>query len=343
MTASETQTTFRIAVSGIPRGYQFPRADGSWLREGHRKQILDISPRIQLLEIPAQQVKETDGVEVLLAEGGNRIHYPGELDRNDYEAFFTPSLKWVQICSTGFSDNVTAEIADGRVTLTNAQGLHTVPIAESVLAAMLAHAKNLTQRRIDQRAHVWRRLNNDELGGKVVLIIGLGNIGKTVARFCKTFAMTVIGTKRTPGPVEGIDRVFSVDDLTDHLPVADYIVIAAPHTPATEGLLNAASFAVMKPSAYVVNVGRGQVIEESALIGALEEGRIAGAYLDAFDHEPLGDDHVLWDMDRVFVVPHDSHSSPYIGDRMVEIFCANLRRYVAGKRLQNICDPAKGY
>ena len=153
MTTNKTQTPLHIAVSGIPRGYQFPRADGTWLGEKHRSQILDISPRIRLQEIPAQQVKDTFGIEVLLAEGGNRSHYPGELDRADYEAFFTPSLKWVQICSTGFSDNVTAQIIDGRVILTNAQGLHTVPIAESVLAAMLAHAKNLAQRRIDQRAH----------------------------------------------------------------------------------------------------------------------------------------------------------------------------------------------
>ncbi len=343
MTAIQTQGPLRIAVSGIPRGYQFPRADGNWLREGHRKQILDISPRLQLVEIPARQVKETGGIEILLAEGGNSSHYPGELDRKDYEAFFTPSLKWVQICSTGFSSNVTGSIIDGRVTLTNAQGLHTVPIAESVLAAMLDHVKNLAQRRIDQRAHAWRRLDNDELNSKTVLIIGLGNIGKTVARFCKTFGMTVIGTKRTLEQVEDVDRVFATDELMDHLPVADYIVIAAPHTPDTENMLNGDAFAVMKPCTYIVNVGRGQVIEESALVGALEEGRIAGAYLDAFNREPLNDDHVLWNMEQVLIVPHDSHSSPYIGDRLVDIFCANLRRYVSGQRLRNICDPAKGY
>ncbi len=343
MTSKQKQTPLRVAVSGIPRGYQFPHADGTWLNDKHREQILGISPRIQLQEIPARQAKESRGIEVLLAEGGNRSHYPGELDRADYEAFFAPSLKWVQICSTGFSDNVTPEIIDGRVTLTNAQGLHTVPIAESVLAAMLAHAKNLAQRRIDQRAHAWRRLDNDELNGRTVLIIGLGNIGKTVARFCKTFAMTVIGTKRTPEPVENVDMVFATDELVVHLPAADYIVVAAPHTPATESMLDAKAFAVMKSSAYIINVGRGQVIEERALVEALEVGSIAGAYLDAFDQEPLNDEHVFWNMDQVLVVPHDSHSSPYIGDRMVDIFCANLRRYISGEPLRGICDPAKGY
>jgi len=343
MTAGDTQHPLKIAVSGVPRGYRFPRADGNWLRQVHREQILDISARIQLVEIPAHEVTETEGIEVLLAEGGNRIHYPGELDRKDYEAFFTASLKWVQICSTGFSDNIAQAIIDGDVTLTNAPDLHTVPIAESVLAAMLGHVKNLAQRRIDQRAHAWRQLDIDELNGKTVLIIGLGNIGKAVARFCNAFGMTVVGTKRRVEPVENVDTVFAANELVDHLPGADYIVIAAPHTPQTESMLDESAFAAMKPSAYLVNVGRGQVIDEPALIAALEEHRIAGAYLDAFDREPLGDGHVLWDMDNVLIVPHDSHSSPYIGDRMVDIFCSNLRRYVAGQRLRGICDPVTGY
>ena len=343
MTVGNKRNPLKIAISGIPRGYQFARADGNWLEESHRKQILGVSPEIQLMEIPAHQVTEVEGIEVLLAEGGNRVHYPGELDRKDYEAFFTPSLKWVQICSTGFSDNITRDIIDGHVTLTNAPGLHTVPIAESVLAAMLDHAKNLAQRRIDQRAHAWRRLDNDELHGRTVLIIGLGNIGKAVARFCNAFGMTVVGTKRRIEPVEYVKSVFAVSELIEHLPIADYIVIAAPHTPETERMLGERAFAAMKPSAYLVNVGRGQIIDEPALLAALEEHQISGAYLDAFNQEPLDADHVLWNMDDVLIVPHDSHSSPYIGDRMVDIFCGNLRRYVAGQRLQSICDPMTGY
>lgn len=343
MTSSDSSRPLKIAVSGIPRGYQFPGADGTWLQESHRKQILGVSPRIQLVEIPAHQVNEIEGVEVLLAEGGNRTNYPGELDREDYEAFFTPSLKWVQICSAGFSDNITQSIVDGLVTLTNASGLHTVPIAESVLAAMLDHAKNFEQRRIDQRGRDWRRLDNDELYGRTVLLIGLGNIGKAVARLCKAFEMTVIGTKRRVESVANVDKVFASNELTGHLPAADYIVVAAPHTAHTDCLLDDKAFAAMKSSAYLVNVGRGQVIEESALIAALQEHRIAGAYLDAFEREPLDDKHMLWNMDGVFIVPHDSHSSPCIGDRMVNIFCDNLRRYVAGERLWNICDPQRGY
>jgi len=343
MEAKVSARPLKIAVSGIPRGYQFPRADGNWLQEHHRAQILDAGSDIELMEIPADQVRDVTGIEVLLAEGGNRVHYPGELDRRDYEAFFTPSLKWVQICSTGFSDNVTQSIIDGHVSLTNAPGLHTVPIAESVLAAMLEHVKNLARRRIDQRHRNWRRLNNGELNGATVLIIGLGNIGKAVARLCKSFRMTIIGTKRNVEHVANVDHVFPVDELTEHLPSADFIVIAAPHTRDTENMLSEQAFSIMKPSAYLVNVGRGQVIEEFALMEALSGRRIAGAYLDAFNREPLDGENVLWSMKNVLIVPHDSHSSPYIGDRMVDIFCRNLRRYIAGEPLHNVCDPNRGY
>jgi len=280
---------------------------------------------------------------VVLAEGGNRVHYPGELDWEDYQKFFTPSLRWVQLCSTGFSDNITPQVLDGTVTLTNAPGLHTIPVAESVIAAMLNHAKHLKQRGIDQRNHVWNQLKSDELFRRTVLIIGLGRIGRRVARLCKAFDMRVIGTKRRVGLVENVDTVFSVSELTKHLPQAEYIVIAVPHTPVTENMLGDKEFKAMKKSAYLINIGRGKVVEEPVMIRALREEGIAGAYLDVFVEEPLPEDHVLWDLENVVIVPHDSHSSPYIGDRMVDVFCDNLKRYVAGEPLRNICDPEKGY
>lgn len=335
--------TIRVAVSGIPRGYHYPREDGNWLQDKHREQILAISPSIDLVEIPAHRVAEAAGIEVLLAEGGNHVHYPGELDWKDYLAFFTPSLKWVQLCSTGFRDNVTPQILDGSVTLTNAVGLHTQPIAESVMAAMLEHAKNLSTRRSDQEAHCWNQLKNDELFGRTVLIVGLGNIGKKVAHLCKAFGMEVIGTKRRVEPVENVDVVFPVDELRQRMPRADYVVLAVPHTSETEDLLGEREMRAMKPSSYLVNVGRGQIVQEQALIAALQEHWFSGAYLDAFIEEPLPPDHVLWDMDNVLIVPHDSHSSPYIGDRMVAIFCENLKRYVDGVPLHNVCDPGQGY
>jgi phosphoglycerate dehydrogenase-like enzyme len=280
---------------------------------------------------------------VLLAEGGNRVHYGEELDWEDYLKFFTPSLRWVMLCSTGFGDNITPEILRGDVVLTNSPGIHTIPIAESVVAAMLHDVKLLKQRLEDQEAHLWTQRKCRELSGSTALLIGLGNIGKRVARICKAFDMRVIGTKRTVEPVENVDHVFSSDELVDHLPEADFVVVAAPLTPLTENMVCESEFKVMKDSAYLINVGRGRIVDEPAMIRALEEGLIGGAYLDCHVVEPLPQNHPLWDMENVTVIPHDSHSSPFIGDRIVDIFCENFRRYIEGRPLLNVCDPKRGY
>lgn len=335
--------TIKVAVSGIPRGYQNPRPDGNWLTKEHKERILSLSHEIELIEIPANQVDDVDGIELVLAEGGNRTHYHGELDWEDYQKFFVPSLKWVQLCSTGFSDNITPKVLDGTVTLTNAPGLHTMPIAESIITAMLAHAKRLKQRRIDQKAHEWNQVKCDELYNRTVLFIGLGNIGKRAAQLCKAFDMNVIGTKRRIEPVPNVDNVFPVSELKENLPKADYVVVSAPLTPETEHMLGEDEFKVMKESAYFINIGRGKITYEPALIKALTENWIAGAYLDALELEPLPVDHVLWGLENVFLIPHDSHSSPFIGDRIVDIFCDNLERYVNGEPLKHICDPRRGY
>ncbi len=335
--------TIRVAVSGIPRGYQYPRPDLNWLQEKHIAQIEAVSPMIELIEVPPDRVPDEPEYEVVLAEGGNRTHYHGELDWLDYQKFFTPSLRWVQLCSTGFSDNITPQVLDGSVTLTNAPGIHTYPIAESVITGMLDHAKQLKQRRIDQEAHSWNQLKCDELYHRTALIIGLGNIGRRTAKLCKAFDMRVIGTKRRVEPVENVDLVFPVGELTKYLSEADYVVVAAPLTPDTKYMLGVEEFRAMNTNTYFINIGRGAVAEETALIRALEENWISGAYLDALEVEPLPEDHVFWDMENVLLIPHDSHSSPYIGDRVVDIFCMNLERYVEGERLRYICDPAKGY
>ena len=337
----------KVAVSGIPRGYQMPREDGNWLQEKHRRQIMSVSPDVELVEMPPGEVHRVDGmvegVEVLLAEGGNTVHYGEELDRGDYLKFFTPSLRWVQLCSTGFSDNITPEIVSGDVTLTNAPGIHTIPIAESVIAAMLDHAKRLKQRRIDQGDHVWGNVKLTELYGSTVLLLGLGNIGRKVAKLCKSFEMRVIGTKRRMEEVENVDLVFPPDELKRYLREADYVVIAAPLTPLTENMIGPEEFEAMKDSAYLINVGRGRIVDEAAMVEALGAGSIGGAYLDCHVEEPLPSDHPLWDMENVLVIPHDSHSSPFIGDRIVNIFCENLRRYLEGDPLHHVCDPARGY
>ncbi|MBI5878148.1 MAG: D-2-hydroxyacid dehydrogenase [Chloroflexi bacterium] len=339
----DTIRTLRVAVSGIPRGCQTARPDGNWLSPVQRTQIESVSSRIELIEHPADRIGAPVGSEVLLAEGGNRTHYPGELDWDDYLRFFMPSLRWVQLCSTGFSDNITPQVLDGSVTLTNAPGIHTIPIAESVLAAMLDHAKRLRERRIHQQSRDWQALHTGELHGRTVLIIGLGRIGGRVAQLARAFGMRVIGVRRTTAAANEADEVIGPPALRARLPEADYVVMTAPLTPETERMLGAAELAAMKPSAYFVNVGRGSTVDEDALARAMATRQIAGAYLDAFADEPLPPAHPFWALDNVLLVPHDSHSSPHITDRMVALFCDNLRRYVGGEPLLHVCDRTRGY
>ena len=251
----------RIVVSGVPRGYQTLLPGGCWLQDKHIRRIEAVSRDLELVEMPQGDVHrlrgKVEGVEVLLAEGGNRVHYGEELDREDYMKFFTPSLKWVMLCSTGFSDNITPEIQNGDVILTNSPGIHTIPMAESVLAAMLDHVKRLKERRKDQEAHLWVQRKCGELYGGTALLLGLGNIGRRVARLCKAFDIHVIGIKRRVEPVENVDLVFPVEELLDQLPRADFVVVALPFTPLTENMIGEAEFKAMKESAYLINVGRG--------------------------------------------------------------------------------------
>jgi phosphoglycerate dehydrogenase-like enzyme len=155
--------------------------------------------------------------------------------------------------------------------------------------------------------------------------------------------MKVIGTRRRPEPLHNVDLIFPASDLRTHLGEADYVVVAAPLTPETENLLGEPEFRAMKGTAYFVNVARGRIVHEPSLVKALKEHWIAGAYLDAFETEPLPRESPLWALDNVFLVPHDSHSSPHIGDRVVETFAENLERYVRGEPLLHVCDPRRGY
>jgi phosphoglycerate dehydrogenase-like enzyme len=176
-----------------------------------------------------------------------------------------------------------------------------------------------------------------------MVIIGTGHIGTATARLARAFRMRVVGVRRDQRPAESFDGVVGPGELRAVLAEADFVVIACPLTPETEGMLGPAEFAALKPGAYLLNVSRGKVVQEAALLAALATGRLGGAYLDAHAQEPLPPDHPFWTTPGVTVIPHDSHSSPYIGDNIVALFCDNLRRYLAGEPLRNVVDRTRGY
>ena len=223
--------------------------------------------------------------------------------------------------------------------------VHADALAESALAAMLSHAKRLPERRDLQQQRAWRELHCRDLRDATLVILGTGHIGNATARLADAFRMRVIGVRRTErGPaLPHYDVVMSQRHLHLAFAKADYVLIACPLTAETEGLIDAAALTAIKPGAYLLNVSRGKVVREDALLHALASGRLSGAYLDAHAQEPLPMEHQLWDAPGVTIIPHDSHSSPFIGDNIVDLFSDNLRRYIAGEPLHNLIDRQRGY
>ena len=256
-----------------------------------------------------------------------------------------PNVKWVYTPSAGIDHLDLDMMRERGITLTNAAGAHAIPIAEFVMMFVLTHAKRasvlMNSAREDYEATEQTKL--DELDGKTMAIIGLGSIGQETAKRAKAFGMRVVGSRRRPQPTKYVDEVVSDDEWQKLLPDADVIVIAAPLTDITRGMVDASAFAKMKPTAYIVNVARGQVINTEDLIVALNEKRIAGAGLDVVPEEPLPANHPLWDAPNVWITPHISYSSPKTRGRMMDLFITNLERYMHGQKLQNIVNFDEGY
>jgi D-2-hydroxyacid dehydrogenase (NADP+) len=235
---------------------------------------------------------------------------------------------WFHTSSAGVDHPAFQRVVERGVRLSNGGGTQAKPIAQWALMFMLAAAKGLRPWLESQAACEWQTYESDELTGRVCGIIGLGAIGLEVARLAKAFEMQTVGVRRSPAPAENLDRVLPLGSLDDVLQVADYLVIAAPLNEQSRHLLGEREFGLMKPTAWVLNVGRGAIIREADLVKALKEGEIAGAALDVFEQEPLPENSPLWSMPNVYVTPHNSGSSPYSLERAVEVFAKNLEQFV---------------
>ncbi len=249
-------------------------------------------------------------------------------------------VRWVQLSGTGI-DNTKAELLAVE-TVTCARGASAVPISEYVLAAMLAFGRGFPQNWLAEEPPHWNFQRMQTLAGKTLGLVGLGGIGTRVARLATAFDMRVVAVRRTdtPSPIAGVEVVAS---LADVLPIADHLVLAAPGTAKTRHLLDAAAFAAIKPGAHVVNIARGTLIDQDALRVALDDGRVARASLDVVDPEPLPAGHWLYSHPKVFLTPHSSWVSGAFFDTAIDIFCANLRRYLAGEPLEHLVDRSEGY
>lgn len=259
-----------------------------------------------------------------------------------------PELRWVQGTAAGTGEQLqAAELTEAeleRVAVTSASGVHVGPLAEFCLLGLLALTKGLERLRDDQRAHHWDRYPVAELRGRTLLILGLGAIGTEVARLAKAFGMRTIGIDRhgcSDSP--HVDEADVPERLHDLLGAADALVVTLPLTEETRGMLDAPAISHMKPSAILVNIGRGAVIDEPALIQALREQRLAGAALDVFSTEPLPADSALWNLPNVLLTPHTAALSVHENERISELFTENLGRYLHGEELLSRVDPKLFY
>lgn len=270
--------------------------------------------------------------------------------RDRHPHTYAPQLKWVQTTSAGVGQRVArAGIQPGELIVTTASGVHARPLAEFVFLTLLVAVKQQDRLAGDQRAHHWERFCSDELTGKTLAIIGPGRIGREVARIARVFDMTPVALARDNRPERaaelGVDRLYAREELRDVLAIADAVVLAAPHTPETENLFDRAAFAALKRGTIFVNIGRGSLVDEDALLDALQDGTIRFAGLDVFRTEPLSTDSPFWELPNVLVSPHSASTTTFENERIVEIFLHNLRCFAEGRpaEMRNVLDIARMY
>ena len=257
------------------------------------------------------------------------------------------NLKWMQTTSAGLDMMLTPEVREMGLQVTNASGLHAAPVVETAWALTLAVSRYLKHFGQCQRDQVWDQFTPYDLNHRTAGVIGLGGIGRRYAKIASAFGMRVIAVDKhapeMPEKPEEVEELWPLERLNDLCAEADVVMIACPATSETQGLIGAEQLALMKPTGIIVNIARGGIIDEPALIECLTEGRIAGAGLDVTKIEPLPKDDPLWDTPRLVITPHIAGWSSDRSHSVVRFFCDNLGRYKAGEPLRNLVDQQQGY
>jgi phosphoglycerate dehydrogenase-like enzyme len=325
------------------------------LTDSQRNVLRAAAPNV---EIADRGCRTPDEVRELVAGGCNAML--SFITPNDL-AQRAPNLKWVQLLSAG-ADHAMGAVKSGGFTVTTASGIHATPIAEYTIASMLAYAHRFHIMLRSQLKHEWLRQGFpgtiEELRGKTFGVIGYGSIGRESARMAQALGMRVLALKRDPnnrhddgwcpaglGDPEGTipERFFGPEEREEIVRESDYLTVTLPLTEHTRKFLGAKEIAAMRPGAYIVNIGRGEVIDEAALIEALKAGKIGGAGLDVFEKEPLPKESPIWDLENVILTPHMSGANRGYLDKACALFADNLRRFVAGQPLLNVVNPQLGY
>ena len=249
-----------------------------------------------------------------------------------------PKLRFIQSIGAGVDQFDQAALRARGIRLANASGVNRNAVSEHAIACILALARHIHSGRDNQRQHIWRGMisdlsqREDELGGKTLLIVGLGAIGSRLAKLAKAFDMRVIGTKRDPSTAQGAaDEVHTPDQLLSLLPQADFVTLTCPLTPETQNLIDGQALAAMKSSAYLINMARGRCVDEPALLAALQNGTIAGAAIDHFWDEPLPPGSPFWELENLLITPHTAGETRMYEENLLDILLENLGRLAVGK------------
>jgi D-2-hydroxyacid dehydrogenase (NADP+) len=267
-------------------------------------------------------VREAEGAAAMI---GHHFQFDDELLTR------AKHLRWIQSLTTGTDNILRLSALRAEVTVTSTRGMHGPQMSELVFLQMLALLRDFPRMQRNQAAHAWQRWPQPLLSGKTVVIVGIGAIAELLAPRCKAFGMNVYGVSGSPRKPAGFDGVFGRDELHRAAALADFLVLIVPYTPQTEKLVDASVIAAMKPGAFLVNVARGGVLDENALLAALREKRLAGAALDVFRETPLPPDHPLWREEKIIITPHIGGTSDIYLDQAYPIVRDNLRKFLAGE------------
>ena len=337
----------------------------SYLEPEYVDRVRAVDPRLDVIYAP----------ELLYTPRYPADHWPGEFSRTpanetiwrghlsraeilfDFDksnaaelAVLTPKLKWIQATSAGIGDYVRARGYDTsmpNVTFTTCSGVHAQPLAEWCVLVMLAFHRKFLETLADQRRKHWERFASADLRDQTLVIVGMGNIGTEVARLGKAFGMRTVGVKRTIAGIKPadlyLDELYAPTDLPNALKQAQNLVLITPRTKETEKMIGAGELAMLPKGAVFINIGRGVLVDEPALIASLQSGHLRGAGLDVFEAEPLPPASPLWEMENVIFCPHSASTADRENERITDLFCENLRRYLAGRELLNVYDRELGF
>lgn len=269
----------------------------------------------------------------------------------DHEVLAAKKLKWIHTGMAGLNWILIPPVVESDIIVSSSKGIHAIPIAEHVMSLMLAFSRRLLpcfdaqSRAIWNRREIWASVTSfDELYGKTAGVLGLGTLGSEIARLARAFGMRVVAFKRSQPAVKDLaDVVYTPDMLDEILPSLDYLIVAVPLTPETKGMIGRHQLDRMKRSAFIVNIARGDIVEQDALIDALNSERIAGAGLDVFVPDPLPGGHPLFSTKNVILTPHISGVSHRLWRRVMDIWVENIRRFLDGRELINQVDKRRGY